>query len=156
MASQTVIERLRAGGIVMPKACVAEASRAGLRLELAAALLEKESAGGHNVFGHDRDGSGKYIFPARDGTVKVTKELYLEYRRRRRASGNKAMQGVGPVPADVVLVPGRRRQARRLLEAAGQHARRVPAAGEPRAHARGLGRRAHVQRQRRRRGRVQR
>ena len=96
MASQTVIERLRAGGIVMPKACVAEAARAGLRLELAAALLEKESAGGHNVFGHDRDRSGKYIFPARDGTVKVTKELYLEYKRRRVASGNKAMQGVGP------------------------------------------------------------
>jgi peptidoglycan hydrolase-like protein with peptidoglycan-binding domain len=96
MASQTVIERLRAGGIVAPKLCVAEAARAGLRLELAAALLEKESGGGHNVFGHDRDRSGKYIFPARDGTVKVTKELYLEYKRRRQASGNKAMQGVGP------------------------------------------------------------
>src|SRR5688572_7991908 len=96
MASQTVIERLRAGGIVMPKACVAEAARAGLRLELAAALLEKESAGGHNVFGHDRGRSGKYIFPARDGSVKVTKELYLEYKRRRVASGDKAMQGVGP------------------------------------------------------------
>ena len=96
MASQTVIERLRAGGIVMPKACVAEAARAGLRLELAAALLEKESAGGHNVFGHDRDRSGRYIFPARDGSVKVTKELYLEYKRRRVASGDKAMQGVGP------------------------------------------------------------
>jgi peptidoglycan hydrolase-like protein with peptidoglycan-binding domain len=96
MASQTVIERLRAGGIVSPKMCAAEAARAGLRLEFAAALLEKESAGGHNVFGHDRDRSGKYIFPARDGTVKVTKELYQEYKRRRVASGNKAMQGVGP------------------------------------------------------------
>ncbi len=96
MTSETVIERLRGGGIVMPKACVAEAARAGLRLELAAALLEKESAGGHNVFGHDRDRSGKYIFPARDGSVKVTKELYLQYKRRRVASGDKAMQGVGP------------------------------------------------------------
>jgi peptidoglycan hydrolase-like protein with peptidoglycan-binding domain len=96
MASQTVIERLRAGGIVSPKVCVAEAARAGLRLEFAAALLEKESAGGHNVFGHDRDRSGRYIYPARDGTVKVTKELYLDYKRRRIASGNKAMQGVGP------------------------------------------------------------
>ena len=96
MASKNVIARLRAGGIVVPKLCVAEAARAGLRLELAAALLEKESGGGHNVFGHDRDKSGKYIFPARDGTVKVTKELYLEYKRRRVASGDKAMQGVGP------------------------------------------------------------
>jgi hypothetical protein len=96
MPSETVIERLRAGGIVAPKTCAAEAARAGLRLELAAALLEKESGGGHNVFGHDRDRSGKYIFPARDGTVKVTKELYLEYKKRRQASGNKAMQGVGP------------------------------------------------------------
>jgi peptidoglycan hydrolase-like protein with peptidoglycan-binding domain len=96
MATQTVLERLKAGGIVSPKLCAAEAARAGLRLEFAAALLEKESFGGQNVFGHDRDGSGKYIFPARDGTVKVTKELYLEYKRRRVASGNKAMQGVGP------------------------------------------------------------
>lgn len=96
MASQTVITRLRAGGIVAPKLCVAEAAKTGLRLELAAALLEKESAGGHNVFGHDRDRSGNYIFPARDGTVKVTKELYLEYKRRRVASGDKVMQGVGP------------------------------------------------------------
>jgi peptidoglycan hydrolase-like protein with peptidoglycan-binding domain len=96
MASQTVIERLRAGGIVSPKMCAAEAARAGLPLEYAAALLEKESAGGHNVFGHDRDRGGNYIFPARDGTVKVTKELYLEYKKRRVASGNKAMQGVGP------------------------------------------------------------
>jgi peptidoglycan hydrolase-like protein with peptidoglycan-binding domain len=96
MASQTVIERLRAGGIVSPKMCAAEAARAGLPLEYAAALLEKESAGGHNVFGHDRDRGGNYIFPARDGTVKVTKELYLDYKKRRVASGNKAMQGVGP------------------------------------------------------------
>jgi hypothetical protein len=96
MASQTVIERLRAGGIVSPKMCAAEAARTGLALEYAAALLEKESGGGHNVFGHDRDRAGNYIYPARDGTVKVTKELYLDYKRRRQASGNKAMQGVGP------------------------------------------------------------
>jgi len=96
MASENVIERLRAGGIVSPKVCVAEAERAKLPLHFAAALLEKESGGGHNVFGHDRDRSGKYIFPARDGTVKVTKELYQEYKRRRIASGNKVMQGVGP------------------------------------------------------------
>jgi peptidoglycan hydrolase-like protein with peptidoglycan-binding domain len=96
MASQTVIDRLRAGGIVSPKVCIAEAERAKLPLHVAAALLEKESGGGSNVFGHDRDGSGRYIFPAQDGTVKVTKELYLEYKRRRIASENKAMQGVGP------------------------------------------------------------
>ncbi len=96
MASQTVIDRLKAGGILSPKMVVAEAARAGLRLEVAAALLEKESAGGHNVFGHDRDRNHVYIFPARDGTVKVTKELYLEYKRKRIASNNKLMQGVGP------------------------------------------------------------
>jgi hypothetical protein len=96
MADQTVIDRLRAGGIVSPKVCVAEAERAKLPIHFAAALLEKESGGGHNVFGHDRDRSGKYIFPGQDGTVPVTKELYREYKRRRVASGNKAMQGVGP------------------------------------------------------------
>ncbi len=94
MADQTAIERLRAGGIVSPQVVIAEARAAGLALEYAAALLEKETAGGHNVFGHDRDRSGRYIFPARDGTVKVTRELYREYKKHRATSG--VCQGVGP------------------------------------------------------------
>jgi peptidoglycan hydrolase-like protein with peptidoglycan-binding domain len=88
MASDTLIERLHAGGIVHPKVTVAEAQRAGLRLAVACAMLEKETAGGHNVFGHDPT-----IFV---GAGQVTKAKYQAYKQRRVASGNKTMQGVGP------------------------------------------------------------
>src|SRR4051795_10298717 len=88
MASDTLIQRLQAGGIVHPKVTVAEAQRAGLRLAIACAMLEKETAGGHNVFGHDPT-----IFA---GAGQVTKTKYQAYKQRRVASGNKSMQGVGP------------------------------------------------------------
>ena len=87
-APSPLIERLRAGGIVAPRTTVREARRAGLRLDLACAMLEKESSGGRNVYGHDPT-----IFKGRG---KVTRANYAEYKRRRIASGNKAMQGVGP------------------------------------------------------------
>ncbi len=83
-----LIERLRSGGIVAPRLAVREARRAGLRLELACALLEKESAGGHNVYGHDPS-----IF---SGRGEVTRRNYAEYKRQRLASRNRSMQGVGP------------------------------------------------------------
>ena len=89
MAASTVTERLRAAGILDPDTTVAEAQRAGLPLKLACAMLEKESAGGHNVFGHDPG----TIFA---GAGAVTEEKYREYKRKRVASGNKLMQGVGP------------------------------------------------------------
>jgi uncharacterized protein YcbK (DUF882 family)/peptidoglycan hydrolase-like protein with peptidoglycan-binding domain len=95
MAASTLSERMRQGGIVAdPAVVISEARRAGIPLALACALLEKETAGGHNVFGHDRDRSGRYIFPARDGTVPVTEELYRQYKQRRKATG--LPQGVGP------------------------------------------------------------
>ena len=81
-------ERLKAAGIVAPRTAVREAKRAGLPLELACALLEKESSGGRNVYGHDPT-----IFV---GAGKVTRANYAEYKRRRVASGNRLMQGVGP------------------------------------------------------------
>jgi uncharacterized protein YcbK (DUF882 family)/peptidoglycan hydrolase-like protein with peptidoglycan-binding domain len=95
MADTALFDRLRSAGIVNPRTMVSEATAVGLRLGVAAALLEKESRGGLNLFGHDRDRhTGKYIFPARDGDVKVTKALYHEYRAKRDATGN--CQGVGP------------------------------------------------------------
>jgi hypothetical protein len=96
MAGSTVSERMRTGGIVMdPALVVKEAKAAGIRLALACALLEQESGGGHNIFGHDRDPKTRQlIFPARDGTVPVTKELYHEYLKHRKATG--LCQGVGP------------------------------------------------------------
>jgi peptidoglycan hydrolase-like protein with peptidoglycan-binding domain len=88
MASPRLIERLRAEGVARPQAVVEEAQRAGLRLALACALLEKESGGGRNVFGHDPT-----IFV---GAGEVTRAKYREYKKRRVASGNRQMQGVGP------------------------------------------------------------
>jgi peptidoglycan hydrolase-like protein with peptidoglycan-binding domain len=88
MASPKLVERLRAEGILRPHAVVEEAGRAGLRLPLAIAMLEKESGGGRNVFGHDPT-----IFA---GAGEVTRARYADYKRRRVASGNRQMQGVGP------------------------------------------------------------
>jgi len=94
---QVKARRLRELGVVNPQWTVEAASNAGLELAIACAFLEQESGGGHNVFGHDRDGHGRYIFPAKDGTVAVTEELYKEYKRRRGPTGKGGMQGVGPM-----------------------------------------------------------
>ena len=65
------------------------AAAAGLKLAAAATLLEKESGGGHNVWGHDNvETGGHYV----KGAV-VTKEAYRNYKRDRDRLG---AQGVGP------------------------------------------------------------
>ncbi len=89
--------RLKELGIVNPQWTVEAAHNAGLELAIACAFLEQESGGGHNVFGHDRDGHGHYIFPAKDGPVAVTEQVYKEYKRRRGPAGKGGMQGVGPM-----------------------------------------------------------
>ncbi len=94
---QVKARRLRELGVVNPQWTVEAASNAGLELAIACAFLEQESGGGHNVFGHDKDANHHYIFPARDGTVAVTEELYKEYKRRRGPTGKGGMQGVGPM-----------------------------------------------------------
>lgn len=94
---QVKARRLRELGIVNPQWTVEAAHNAGLELAIACAFLEQESGGGHNVFGHDQDAHGKYIFPAKKGTVAVTEELYTEYKRRRGPKGKGGMQGVGPM-----------------------------------------------------------
>lgn len=86
----TQLDRLRAGGILNPEAVIEEAKREGIRLSLACALLEKESGGGRNVFGHDRG----TIFA---GAGTVTREKYTDYKRQRDANPRRRrMQGVGP------------------------------------------------------------
>ena len=49
MAASTLIERLSAAGIDSPRIAIQEAKKAGLPLEMACALLEKESGGGANA-----------------------------------------------------------------------------------------------------------
>jgi soluble lytic murein transglycosylase-like protein len=65
-----------------------EARRAGISTSLGFALIEQESTNGSNVFGHDPT-----IFV---GAGRVTREKYLNYKRSRKASQNRLMQGVGP------------------------------------------------------------
>jgi uncharacterized protein YcbK (DUF882 family) len=90
MAVSTQLDQLRAGGILNPEVVIEEAKREGVRLSLACALLEKESAGGKNVFGHDRG----TIFA---GAGTVTRDKYTDYKRQRDANPrNRRMQGVGP------------------------------------------------------------
>lgn len=90
MAASTQLDRLRAGGILNPEIVIEEAGREGVPLSLACALLEKESAGGKNVFGHDRG----TIFA---GAGTVTRDKYQDYKRQRDANkGRRRMQGVGP------------------------------------------------------------
>jgi hypothetical protein len=81
--------KLRKYGIKHPFKTVAEARRAGITVPLAAAMLEQESGNGANVFGHDPT-----IFA---GAGTVTKKKYLAYKAKRKASGNRLMQGVGPL-----------------------------------------------------------
>lgn len=80
--------KLKKRGIVYPKTTVREAKRAGIPLSLACALLEQESSGGHNVFGHD---------PVKVPQIKggeVTRSRYRRYKALRPTHG---MQGVGPM-----------------------------------------------------------
>jgi hypothetical protein len=74
---------------VNPLWTIKAAKVAGLRLPLACAVLEQESGGGRNIFGHDPTGS----IPAAWKGGQVTKLRYLAYKARR---GRYGMQGVGP------------------------------------------------------------
>jgi hypothetical protein len=66
-----------------------EANRAGIRPSLACAMVEQETGDCENVFGHDPT-----IFVGRGH---VTPTLYRAYKTARRMSGNRLMQGVGPL-----------------------------------------------------------
>jgi hypothetical protein len=88
----TSIESLAAWGIQRPADVVAIADAAGLSLAAACALLDQESGGGHNVWGHDRVtvAPGTYVMGA-----EVTEQAYRAYRAA-LAAGRAGQQGVGP------------------------------------------------------------
>jgi hypothetical protein len=80
---------LASGGILRAAEVMQLATAALLDLACAAVLLEKESGGGRNVWGHDPvDTGGIYV---KGG--EVTKAAYLAYKARRAELG---AQGVGP------------------------------------------------------------
>lgn len=74
-------------GIVSPYLAMRAADNAGLPFAVMCAILEKESGGGKNVFGHDPT-----IFV---GAGTVTKSKYRAYLAERHRTGK--MQGVGPM-----------------------------------------------------------
>lgn len=82
---------LTAHGIVNAAAVIELAEQAGLELAAAAVLLDKESGGGHAVWGHDAvNTAGTYIKGA-----PVTQADYLAYRTAVQ-EGRIGRQGVGP------------------------------------------------------------
>lgn len=93
----------RAFGIRNSFAALQEARNLGIGPALAIAVLEQESSG-KNVWGHDptifiggfdRLHNKFWTRPSRNGYV--NEAGYREYKRQRQASGNRKMQGVGPL-----------------------------------------------------------
>lgn len=91
LSDKILIQRMRAHGIALPKTTLQESRKAGLALSVACALEEQETAGGHNVYGHDPAPNGRTW-----GGV-VTLLSYRRYKHWRGPRGEGGMQGVGPL-----------------------------------------------------------
>jgi hypothetical protein len=89
MASPSEI--LAAGGILRAPEVVAAAQQAGLELASAATLLQMESGGGRNIYGHDDVPTGGAYVKGGE----VTEANYRAYLAAVRA-GKAGRQGVGP------------------------------------------------------------
>jgi hypothetical protein len=83
------VDVLKQHGIMRPKEVVELAALAGLELAAAATLLQKESGGGTNVYGHDAVETGGFY----DKGGQVTAANYKQYKAHRSQFG---AQGVGP------------------------------------------------------------
>lgn len=87
--SRSAVDILTANGVIRASEVVELAGAAGLDLAAAATLLDKESGGGLNVWGHDGvNTGGLYV----KGSA-VTQGAYMAYKARRHLLG---AQGVGP------------------------------------------------------------
>jgi len=88
--AMTAEQVLAAHGIQRPAEVVElAAAAAGLDLAAAATLLQKESGGGQNVFGHDPVNTGGFYVKG----AEVTEDAYKNYKAHRAQLG---CQGVGP------------------------------------------------------------
>ncbi|GEL17703.1 hypothetical protein [Pseudonocardia asaccharolytica] len=85
----SAVDSLAAWGILRAPEVAAIAAGVGLELAAAATLLEKESAGGRNVWGHDSVSTGGYY----EKGGPVTRENYTAWKPHRGRLGS---QGVGP------------------------------------------------------------
>jgi hypothetical protein len=91
VANDIAIRILRDAGNIRPEQTIEAALAEGIDLAVAATLLEKESSGGRNVWGHDgvRTG-GIYVMGS-----EVTEPVYRRYRDALR-NGRIGRQGIGP------------------------------------------------------------
>lgn len=87
MTDAQLEKSMKQGGIVDPAATLTAAREVMLALPYACALLEQETSGGNNVFGHDNVRN-----PIKGGSV--TKSRYAEYKRFRDLG--LGANGVGP------------------------------------------------------------
>src|ERR1700733_14325173 len=85
----TAEQVLAAHGIQRPAEVVELAAAAGLELAAAATMLEKESGGGLNLWGHHPGDTGGFYVNGHE----VTQEAYKNYKAHRARLG---CQGVGP------------------------------------------------------------
>lgn len=84
-----LIRVMKQHGIVSPALTLKTARKAGVHLSVACAVLQAETGGGHNVFGHDPVAAGQIV------GGDVTRQRYLQYKKlRNQGRGN---QGVGPM-----------------------------------------------------------
>lgn len=85
------VDILAAGGILRAQLVAEIADTAGLELAAAAAMLEKESSGGRNVWGHDGVPTGGAYVKGSE----VTRAAYMAYKQAIE-QGRAGRQGVGP------------------------------------------------------------
>jgi hypothetical protein len=91
MVNDAAIKILREGGNIRPEQSIEAALEEGIDLPVAATLLEKESSGGRNVWGHDAVRTdGIYVKGS-----EVTESVYRTYLNAVKA-GRIGRQGVGP------------------------------------------------------------
>ena len=88
LATAAPADILTAGGIQRAPEVIELAAAVGLDLAAAAVMLEKESGGGHQIWGHDGVSTGGIYVPGSP----VTQAAYLAYKAKRSQLG---CQGVG-------------------------------------------------------------
>ncbi len=79
----------------MPELLVAQADRVRLPYAPVCVLFQKETGGGQNIYGHDKNACFSFVNPYRN--VKVTKQNYAEYLECVKNGGKR--NGVGPLQA---------------------------------------------------------
>src|SRR5688572_14557382 len=89
MSKLTRMVKAASKGCFMPYQAMKASDETGVPFHILCALLEQETSGGRNIFGHDAS-----IFK---GAGRVTARKYAIYKKERDRFKQKRMQGVGPL-----------------------------------------------------------